>query len=166
MKPTTATPSLVQRMLEIAVIAHAGQTRANGDPYIFHPLRLMLRAAGDPIQQAVNIGHDLLEDTMVTVLALRTFLGDVPGADEAIEAIQLLTKTAGQDYDVYILRVSANKYARRCKIDDLLDNSNYDELPEITEHAIRRTQKYAGALGFLKQQERLFLETLQPDPQE
>ena len=62
--------STIERAIEIAAAAHAGQRGKDGDPYIFHPLRLMLAVKTDSERMAAVL-HDVVEDTAVTLDDLR-----------------------------------------------------------------------------------------------
>jgi (p)ppGpp synthase/HD superfamily hydrolase len=52
----------LNRAIILAVEAHAGQTDKAGDPYILHPLRVMLRFT-DPTERIVAVLHDVIEDS-------------------------------------------------------------------------------------------------------
>ncbi len=59
--------TLIPRMLAFAATAHAEQVDKNGQPYIWHPIRVAqgLRNAGyAETYQAVALGHDIVEDTV------------------------------------------------------------------------------------------------------
>jgi (p)ppGpp synthase/HD superfamily hydrolase len=56
----------IEKALQIAAQAHAGQKDKEGLPYILHPLRAMLRVQGEEAQ-IVAVLHDVIEDTAVTV---------------------------------------------------------------------------------------------------
>ena len=61
---------LVGRALEVARLAHAGQTRDEGSPYIEHPVRValvLLDECGvkDPVEIAAALTHDVLEDSHI-----------------------------------------------------------------------------------------------------
>ena len=52
----------LERALQIAVQAHAGQKDKNGAAYIFHPLRVMMRCTSERARMAALL-HDVVEDT-------------------------------------------------------------------------------------------------------
>lgn len=61
---------LVRRALEVARIAHTGQTRDEGGPYLEHPVRVALIlleecAVKDPVEIAAALTHDVLEDSQI-----------------------------------------------------------------------------------------------------
>ena len=71
---------LIDRALQIALRAHAGQMRKAGDiPYVEHPVMVALKLAkhgfGSEVLAAALV-HDVLEDTDVPESELRAALGD------------------------------------------------------------------------------------------
>src|SRR5687768_11464006 len=66
--------STLERAIEIAARAHVGQVDKGGQPYILHPIRLMLKVKTVSEQMAAVL-HDVVEDTSVTfeVLAAEGF---------------------------------------------------------------------------------------------
>jgi guanosine-3',5'-bis(diphosphate) 3'-pyrophosphohydrolase len=54
--------STLERAVEIASRAHAGQEDKAGEPYILHPLRLMMRFYTDS-ERIVAVLHDVLFST-------------------------------------------------------------------------------------------------------
>lgn len=83
--------STIERAIEIAARAHAGQVDKAGAPYIFHPLRLMF-AVKTPEQKMAAILHDVVEDTDVTFDYLRA----EGFSSEILNAIKALTKADGE----------------------------------------------------------------------
>ena len=99
--------STIEKAIVLAARKHAGQTDKGNQPYIFHPLRLMLKMK-TPEQQFVAVLHDILEDTDTTVVDLISlgFSSDV------IEAIQALTKKEGESRIEAAYRAVRNPIAR------------------------------------------------------
>lgn len=58
----------LERAIEIVAKAHTGQHDKAGQPYILHPLRVMLRVQGDS-ERIVAVLHDVVEDTAFVKLA-------------------------------------------------------------------------------------------------
>ena len=58
--------STLEKAIEIASLAHAGVLDKQGQPYILHPLRVMLNVRG-LVAQVVAVLHDVVEDTDVTL---------------------------------------------------------------------------------------------------
>lgn len=129
----------------LAAKAHHGRTRRNGLPYILHPFRVMLRMKTEE-EMIVAVLHDVVEDTSVTLDELCAAGFSQP----VTEAVRLLTKQHGGDYDKYLVAVSGNSLARRVKIADLEDNLNLDELPEVGDKDLLRVAKYHRALKMLR----------------
>jgi hypothetical protein len=138
--------STLSRAIEIAVIAHAGQTDKAGAPYILHPLRVMLALQGDE-DRIVGVLHDVVEDCPGwTPERLR---GE--GFTEAVlTALAHVTKLpGGEDYPAFIDRCCHNPVARRVKRADLLDNLDVRRLPQVTDRDSRRLNRYLSALAQL-----------------
>lgn len=55
-----ASEGLLEKAIEVAVDAHAGQKVKNGRPYILHPLRVMLRGQADQ-ERIAGVMHDVVE---------------------------------------------------------------------------------------------------------
>lgn len=128
---------MLEKAIEIAVEAHRGQIDKAGKIYILHPIRVMLKGKNE-IEQIVGILHDVVEDTPVTLDALR-----LEGfSDEIINALSCITKEEGEDYGHFIDRVLTNPLATQVKLYDLEDNMNRDRIPFPTEHDEKRFLKY------------------------
>jgi len=59
----------VLKAIEFAILAHHGQTRRNGDPYIVHPVRVAAIGAAWGLDEDMVCGlvlHDVIEDTEKT----------------------------------------------------------------------------------------------------
>lgn len=103
----------------LAAHAHRGQAYPSpeGEPYILHPLRVMLQleAASERI---VAVLHDIVEDTPYTLASLR----EAGYRDDILDAIDHLTHRENETYAAYIERVAQNSIARRVKLADLSEN--------------------------------------------
>lgn len=136
--------SNLQRAIEIAVAAHATQTRKDGTPYILHPLRLMM-AVDLPEARIVAVLHDVVEDTDVTLDDLKS-----EGFSEAIiEAVDCVTHEPNVSYEDYIQRIKGNEIARQVKLADLRDNSDVLQLPSVGDRELSRLAKYHKAFKTL-----------------
>jgi (p)ppGpp synthase/HD superfamily hydrolase len=134
----------LERALALAATAHAGQLDKAGQPYILHPLRVLLRLAG-PEARIVAALHDVVEDTPVTLDDLRR-----EGFSRAVvEAVDALTHREGESYEAYVRRAAANSLARQVKRADVLDNLDATRLVNPTPADLRRLEKYRGALALL-----------------
>jgi len=135
----------LEKALALALKAHAGQKDKADQPYILHPLRVMVQME-DSRAKIVALLHDVLEDSEMTL----NELSQAGFEDEILQAIDCLTKRDGEDYFAYLERVAQNKLARQVKIADLKDNLDVTRLKEITPADRQRLNKYLKALSFLR----------------
>ncbi|MGW9333613.1 HD domain-containing protein [Bosea sp. NPDC055594] len=138
----------LERAIEIAAAAHAGQTDKAGAPYISHPLRVALGfiRAGDEERAIIAVLHDVIEDSDLTAGDLRR-----EGFSQAIvDAVEALTRPDGEPYCDFILRAAANELARPVKVADLKDNLNRTRLAMLpADKREKLLAKYEGALEAL-----------------
>lgn len=140
--------SNLDKAIEIACQAHAGQVDKSGQPYILHPLRLMLKMQ-DESARIIAVLHDVVEDSEVSFDDLKA-LGF---SQEILASLDCLTKRANETYDSFIARILPNQLARSVKIEDIKDNMDLNRLKSITEKDLTRITKYHKALKILSQQE-------------
>lgn len=128
--------------IALAADAHRGQIypTASGEPFILHPLRVMLRVESTA-ERIVAVLHDLIEDTAYTLddLRLRGYQDDV------IEAVDCLTRRNGETYEHYIERVASNAIARRVKLADLAENLENNRRQPRTAQRAERIRRYERA---------------------
>ena len=131
---------LFDKAAEIATKAHEGQTDKSGKPYIGHVMRV---SSGCKTQKSKVIAllHDVVEDTPVTPDELRA--EGIP--TDIVEAVLILSRRQGEEYEQYINRVAPHPLCREVKIADLEDNMDVRRLAEIGEADIRRLKKYHKA---------------------
>ena len=129
--------STIERAIEIAAREHAGDTDKAGNPYIFHPLRLMF-AVNSPLEKIAAVLHDVVEDTPITLDDLRSegFHPDV------IAAVDALTKRPGESRLEAASRAAANPIARVVKLADVTDNMDLGRIPEPTDRDFERLKEY------------------------
>jgi len=131
--------------LEIAFKAHDGQFDKTGQPYILHPLRVMLRAR-TTAERTVALLHDVLEDCPEwTAERLR---GLFP--QNYVAAIQALTRGDQESYADFIARVKTDPLAANVKLADIADNLDprrLDQLDDATR--ARLIEKYSPVLQML-----------------
>lgn len=134
----------LDRAVEIAKEAHAGQLDKGGKPYIDHCLRVMgLCRQRD--ERIVAVLHDVIEDSQWTLDDLRR-----EGFSEiVVEAVGALTRRDNEPYSDFIERVGRNPVAAIVKIADLTDNMDLSRLSSVSETDHQRNSKYARALGRL-----------------
>jgi (p)ppGpp synthase/HD superfamily hydrolase len=136
--------SSLGRAISIAALAHERQKDKGGAPYILHPLRIMLAMSTDE-ERIVAVLHDVIEDTPWTVEALRAegFTSVV------VDAIECLTRRAGETYDDFIMRSRSNPISRRVKQADLVDNSDISRIPNPSNEDRECILKYKKAIAKL-----------------
>ena len=137
---------MLKRAIQIARIAHQGQTDKGGHDYISHPIRVM-NSLESEVEKIVGVLHDTIEDSQLTFNDLR----DEGFSENVIEAINAITKRKRESYDDYLKRVMSNPIATKVKIADLKDNSDLSRIPQPTEKDYRRTEKYKQAIKFLSE---------------
>jgi GTP diphosphokinase / guanosine-3',5'-bis(diphosphate) 3'-diphosphatase len=136
--------STLERAIEIAARAHAGQVDKGGQPYILHPLRLMFTLTGTHERLAAVL-HDVVEDTAVTLADL-----EAEGfAPEVIAAVRALTKLEGETRLQAAARAAANPVARVVKLADVADNMDVRRIPQLTQKDFERLQEYQHVRALL-----------------
>jgi (p)ppGpp synthase/HD superfamily hydrolase len=136
----------VEDAIALAALAHRGQRYPSpeGEPYVFHPLRVMLQFL-DPVEQMASVLHDAIEDTDLTIAEL--VRAGYPAT--VVAAIDCLTHRSGESYQQYIDRVARNDVARRVKVEDIRENlANNLRLPSNPDNA-ERVDRYRRALARL-----------------
>ncbi len=129
--------STLERAIQIAAEAHAGQTDKAGQPYILHPLRVMLSLRGES-ERIVAVLHDVIEDTAVSLEHLAA-AGFSPSELEALEA---LTKRPNEGRLSAALRAAKNEIARLVKLADNADNMDMSRITHPTEKDFARVEEY------------------------
>jgi len=137
----------IEDAIALAAKLHRGARYPSqeSEPYVFHPLRLMLRFA-DPADQTAAVLHDAVEDTEITLDDLRLSGYRL----EIVDAIDALTRRPHEPYERYIDRVTHNAIARRVKTADLEENlANNRRSPDGPGNA-NRIRRYEAALDRLR----------------
>jgi len=129
--------STIEKAIEIAASAHAGQIDKAGAPYIFHPLRLMF-SVKTPFEKMAAVLHDVVEDTIKTLADLRQ-AGFPP---EVVDAVDALTKREGESRLVAARRAAKNPVALVVKLADVTDNMELGRIPNPTEKDFARLKEY------------------------
>jgi (p)ppGpp synthase/HD superfamily hydrolase len=145
MKPT------LEDTLILACAVHRGQFDKAGKPYILHPLRVManLGAAASEDERFVALLHDVVEDTGLTPEALR----GMGYSDEVLQALELVTKRDGEEYEAFMQRLAPNAMARKVKLADLQDNMDLSRIPNPQPKDYGRLEKYQRAVQYLREYE-------------
>jgi len=134
---------MLSKAIEFAAKAHAGQTDKGGNPYILHPLRVLINFC-DSESEATRICavlHDVVEDTGITLDDLR----EEGFSEEVLSALDCLTKREHECYDDFISRVITNEIACRVKSGDLADNMDLTRIPDPSQEDKERIMKYKKA---------------------
>lgn len=150
--------SSLARAIEIAAQVHRDQADKNGALYILHPLRVMMRFAGDEPAMMAAVLHDVVEDSEWTPEHLR----NEGFAEEVVDAVVALTKTESEEpgkdatdeikraaYFAFIRRAAEHPIARRVKLADIEDNLDVCRLDVLDEETIERMRKYHEARKML-----------------
>ncbi|MEO0591017.1 MAG: GTP pyrophosphokinase [Pseudomonadota bacterium] len=136
----------LERAIEIAVAAHKGARDKGGQPYILHPLRLMM-AMPDDAHKTVAVLHDVVEDSDWTFEAL----ADEGFTPEIIAALQSVTRTNRYEpYMDFAARAKADPIGRVVKIADITDNLDVTRIGELSDKDLERINKYKRALALLR----------------
>jgi GTP pyrophosphokinase len=89
----------INEAFEFARMAHEGQTRKSGDPYIAHPVAVAMIVA-EELQLGANpviaaFLHDVVEDTAYTIDDIRQRFGD-----DVAFLVSVVTKNSNGHYEV------------------------------------------------------------------
>ena len=137
---------MLSKAIRIAAEAFEGVTDKSGAPYILHCLTVMrsVEQYGES-HMIVGVLHDLIEDTHWTPDML---IKEGFSKDEVV-SIMMMTHEDGVEYDTYIVDISSDIMATRCKLGDLRHNSDILRMKGVTEKDLRRVEKYHRAFKFL-----------------
>lgn len=137
--------STLENAITLAVQLHAGQLDKGDQPYILHPLRVMLQLQ-QPDQQIIAVLHDILEDTHTTAQDLQ----NLGFQTHIIQAIQALTKLPHETRVQAAMRTAQNPLACDVKIADVKDNMNLARIPNPTARDLARLEEYRQVLDILQ----------------
>ena len=137
--------NLIEKAIAVAPKAHAGRKDKANEPYILHPLRVMLQMRTEEERLAAVL-HDVVEDSDTTIKDLQR--AGFPA--EVIEAVRLLTRLREDTYDEFIEKLKPDPLARRVKIADLRDNLRLERIPHPTREDEVRFEKCRNALRLLE----------------
>lgn len=134
---------MLNRAIEIAAKLHSGQVDKGGNPYILHPLRVMLNFCESESEatKICAVLHDIIEDTYITLADLRA----EGFAEEIVTALDCLTKRKNESYDNFISRILTNEIACKVKNGDLADNMDLTRIPNPTAKDRERIEEYRKA---------------------
>ena len=107
----------LHKAITIACDAHQGQSSINGEPYILHPLRLLIKAKSNE-EKIIAALHDVIEKSNISLADLKN-----KGFDQnIISSIESLSRRRGESYVDYIARLMKNNISVKIKLLDLADN--------------------------------------------
>ena len=142
--------------LATAQLAHMGQTRRSGGPYLSHPMEVarIINAyyPDTPDLCTIALLHDALEDALTqgNVSSQEEMESMIAGSFQdsnlghrALEIVSALTHDKGIPYTDYLLELASEPSALKIKLADMLHNIQSSP-PE------RQFKKYQGAIEVLR----------------
>jgi len=151
----------LQRAISIAVNAHQNQVDKGGNPYILHPLRVMMSLRTED-EMIVGVLHDVVEDCAEDGFDWG-FIEKCGFSSDVLQALSTVTKTPEEEktykelsgeskvtaYLEFVKRSKANAIGRRVKRADIFDNLNVSRIGELTQKDLDRLNQYKKAIEFL-----------------
>ena len=151
----------------LAIYAHMGQVRENGERYFVHPLALDMKFHDlVTIEQNATLSietletyeipfrgvrelcflHDIVEDTEISHNDIKELFYDC-GFQEVFdnyidEPLKLITHDKSEPYETYIAKVMTNPISALVKMLDLNDNLDLFGLSKFNESKANRAKKY------------------------
>lgn len=126
--------------IALATQAHRGQVDKGGQPYILHPLRVMLACQTEE-QRIVAMLHDVMEDCGVAWVTIARQFGNT-----IADAVEALTRADDETYEAFIDRCATNPIAAFVKLADIGDNMDVSRLGREPNDADKaRLLKYGRA---------------------
>ena len=131
------------QILSTAELAHTGQTRRSGEPYIEHPIavaniinqyypgeRLLCTAAllHDTLEDAVANGN--FKDEQELVDTIKDSYRNPEEGLQVLSIVYALTHDKSTDYTGYLLQLSSNIDALKIKLADMLNNMSTGPTPK------------------------------------
>jgi (p)ppGpp synthase/HD superfamily hydrolase len=141
----------LDRAILIAAEAHLGQKDKAGEPYVLHPLRVMMRVEGKTAR-IVAVLHDVVEDSDEWTLDRLRGAGF---SEDVVEAVEYLTRREDETYEAFVERAAGNRIARRVKLADLEDNMDVRRLEVFGEKEVARMSRYHAAWQMLQVHDRV-----------
>jgi (p)ppGpp synthase/HD superfamily hydrolase len=137
--------STLERAIAIAADAHAGQLDKAGEPYILHPLRVMMKL--ETVEdRIVGVLHDVVEDNATWPLAALRAEGF---AEAILAAVDAVTRREDEDYETFVRRAGKNAIGRRVKLADLADNMELTRIKTPGPRDHERMERYRKAREIL-----------------
>ena len=112
--------SPLERAVEIAAQAHAGQKDKGEAVYLLHPLRVMLSFDdATEAERIVAVLHDVIEDSEDWTFGR---LLEEGFSEEVVRVVESVTERPGEDYMTFVRRAGKNEIGRKIKHADIEDN--------------------------------------------
>ena len=136
--------STLERAIEIAAAAHAGQVDKADQPYILHPIKVMLRVNSEQ-ERIAAVLHDVVEDTNVSIEQLAE-----EGFSQAVlTAVEALTKRPGETRMAAARRAVKNPIARVVKLADNAENMDLSRIKNPSQKDFARLKEYEAVRALL-----------------
>jgi (p)ppGpp synthase/HD superfamily hydrolase len=132
---------MLDKAILIAALAHQGQKDKVDQPYILHPLRMMLRFQAET-EMIVAVLHDVVEDSPDWDFERLRAEGF---SEEIVAAVDHLTRREAESYEEFVERSGKNPLARRVKLADLEDNMDLTRLKKLSGNDRARLARYHKA---------------------
>ena len=141
----------LERAIEIAVAAHKGMKDKGGNPYILHPLRIMISLTTED-ERIVGVLHDVVEDRPEWTFERLQAEGF---SERVLTSLKSVTKNSNDnDYQAFVERAKSDPVGRMVKIADIKDNLDVTRIGELREEDIARINRYKKALKVLIDEQR------------
>lgn len=152
----------LDQAIKLAVEVHSGQVDKGDNPYILHPLRVMLAAEKDLRSGSgkyredylcAAVCHDVAEDYNrkdFSWFYINEKLHEL--GDRVYIAINHLTRREGQSWKDYLTTLYKDEMARFIKILDLEDNCDLTRIQKTSNYKAdtQRIEKYIRARNYLE----------------
>ncbi|EHJ00882.1 hypothetical protein CDLVIII_4370 [Clostridium sp. DL-VIII] len=138
---------MLEEAIIIAASAHQGQVDKGGNPYILHPLAVML-SLEDETERICAVLHDVIEDTDITL----EYLKKAGFSNEVLIALDALSRRKDESYDEFIDRIIKNKMACHVKLADLKHNMDLSRIKQPSKKDYDRIKKYQKAVKALSKE--------------
>ena len=134
----------LEKALQISAKAHEDQVDKAGQPYILHPIRVMLRVQTEA-ERITAVLHDVVEDTEVSLEDLEK----AGFSAEILDAVDALTKRREETRLEAAARAVNNPIARVVKIADNAENMDLSRINNPTEKDFARLEEYRAVRDVL-----------------
>ena len=115
-----------------------------GQPYILHPLRLMMRVETET-EKIVAVLHEVVEDSQPPQRWGFDELRREGFSEPVLAALECVTRREGETYEEFIRRSLTHPVARRVKLADLEDNMDVRRLATLIDRDAERLRRYLAA---------------------